>query len=421
MAGARRSLALEVVGMALEAMRANKMRSFLTTLGVVIGVSTVIAMGAMVQGLDRSMARQFRTFGSHILWIRPFAQNGPRNGPLPDSLRMRHSFTEEDLVAIRENCPAVKKIAPIKGIDGAPSVEYRNLKARSGNVLGTTSDYIEISGMDLARGRVFTDGETSHSGQVVLLGQDIMETLFPNTPAVGKTIHIGGIPFVVVGELARRGKMFGQSTDNFLIIPYTALRKFFPGEEGGDRQNEFAMKAKPVREDQMTAAIDQITEVLRRQRHLKSRQADNFSIETDDALINLYHQMTGAIYLVMMAISSIALMVGGIGVMNIMLVSVKERTREIGVRMALGARRADILTQFLLEAATLTGVGGVLGILLGAGLSGLVSLLTPLPSAVAPWSVFAGLALSVGTGLFFGIYPAYRASRLDPIDALRYE
>jgi putative ABC transport system permease protein len=397
------------------------MRSFLTVLGVVIGVGTVIGMGAMVQGLDRSMAKQFRTFGSHILWIRPFQQNGPHNGPLPDSLRLRHAFTDRDLDAIRENCPAVKRIAPITGISGAANLVYGREKSRSGNVLGTTSDYFEISGLDVARGRAFTESEVAHSSQVIMLGQDILENLFPHASSLGKTVHLGGIPFVVVGELARRGKMFGQSTDNFIVIPYTTLKKYYPGEEGPGRQDEFAMKAKPARDDLMTAAIDQITEVLRRQRHLKARQPDNFSIETDDGLINLYHQMTGAIYLVMMAISSIALMVGGIGVMNIMLVSVKERTREIGVRMALGARRGDILTQFLLEAATLTGVGGIIGILLGAGLSTLVSLLTPLPSAVALWSVIAGLMLSVGTGLFFGIYPAYRASRLDPIEALRYE
>ncbi|HVP39490.1 MAG TPA: ABC transporter permease [Candidatus Saccharimonadales bacterium] len=421
MAGGRRSLALEVVVMALDAMRANKMRSFLTVLGVVIGVSTVIGMGALVQGLDRSMARQFRTFGSHVLWIRPFSQNGPHNGPLPDSLRLRHAFTDDDLRAIRENCPAVKLVTPIDGVDGAPSLTYGREKTRSSGVLGTTSDYFEISGLDVARGRAFTESEVSHSAQVIMLGQDILETLFPHASSVGKTVHLGGVPFVVVGEVARRGKMFGQSTDNIIVIPYTTLKKYFPSEQGPSRQNEFAMKAKPARDDLMTTAIDQITEVLRRQRHLKARQSDNFAIETDDALINLYHQLTGAIYLVMMAISSIALMVGGIGVMNIMLVSVKERTREIGVRMAMGARRGDILTQFLLEAATLTGVGGVIGILLGAVLSTLVSLATPLPSAVAPWSVAAGLALSVGTGLFFGIYPAYRASRLDPIEALRYE
>ena len=421
MAGVRRSLVFEVVRMALDAMRANKMRSFLTVLGVVIGVGTVIAMGALVQGLDRSMARQFRTFGSHVLWIRAFSQNGPHVGGLPDSLRLRHHFTDEDLDAVRDNCPAVRWLAPLSSTEDNPNLTYGHEKARGANVLGTTPEYLDISGLGVARGRAFTEAEVAHSAQVIMLGQDILETLFPNTSSVGKTVHMAGIPFVVVGEITRRGKQFGQSTDNLVILPYTTLNKYY-ADPTDPRSHEFDMKAKPVQDDLMQVAMDQITEVLRRQRHLKASQSDNFAIESDDAILTLYHQLTAAIYLVMMAISSIALMVGGIGVMNIMLVSVTERTYEIGIRKAIGARKADILIQFLIEAASLTGLGGICGIIFGWIISVIAGLIfKSLPTSVPAWAAMLGIVVSVGVGLFFGIWPANKAARLDPVEALRYE
>lgn len=413
-----RSLALEVVRMALEAMRANKMRSLLTVLGVIIGVATVIGMGAMVQGLDRSMAKQIRTFGSHILLVSPYAMNGPNSGNVPDSLLKRHAFSQEDVDAIKELIPSVKAVAPLAWPDGEPAIKYGREKARATNTLGTSEEYFEASGLAVERGRAFTHAEVQHSSQVVMLGQDVVDATFPHVSSIGKTIHLGGVPFVVVGEIARRGKMFGQSQDNVVMIPYTSLTKFFPTFF---RKGEFRLKVKPREEADIEVTKGELTELLRRRRHLHARQPDNFVLESDDALLNLFHQLTAGFFIVMMAISSIALMVGGIGVMNIMLVSVKERTREIGIRKALGARRGDILGQFLLEAATLTGVGGAIGVLLGAFVAFVASKVSPLPAYVAPWSIVAGLGFSVGIGLFFGSYPAWRAAKLDPIEALRYE
>jgi putative ABC transport system permease protein len=309
-------------------------------------------------------------------------------------------------------------VAPLAWPDGEPDIKYGRDKARSTSTLGTNEDYFAASGLAIERGRAFTHSEVQHSSQVVLLGQDVVEATFPHTTSLGKTVHLGGVPFVVVGEIARRGKMFGQSQDNVVMIPYTSLGKFYPTFF---RKGEYRLKIKPKEDQDIDVAKGEITEVLRRRRHLHARDGDNFVIESDDALLNLYHQLTAGFYVVMMAISSIALMVGGIGVMNIMLVSVKERTREIGIRKALGAKRGDILGQFLLEAATLTGVGGSIGILLGCFVAFLAAKFSPLPAHVAPWSIIAGLGFSVSIGLFFGIYPAWRASKLDPIEALRYE
>jgi len=265
-------------------------------------------------------------------------------------------------------------------------------------------------------GRHLTEAEISHSSRVCVLGFELAEILFPHGSPVGKEIRIGGEKFVVVGVLSKRGQIFGQSRDNFVGIPITALMKSLPYEK-----DSLEIYTAPRKHDDMEAAIQQVTNFLRQRRKVAYGKPNDFAVFTQDTMLDLYNQLTGAAFLVMIVISSIGLMVGGIGVMNIMLVSVKERTREIGIRKALGAKPKDILRQFLIEAVVLTGTGGILGVLVGFGIALLVRAATPLPAAVSPWSVVAGLTVSISIGLFFVIFPAQKAARMDPIVALRYE
>jgi len=345
----------EGAAIAFDALRTNKLRSFLTVLGVIIGITAIMAMISIIEGLNQSMKAQLASLGTDVLYIRPFAP-GAWVGQMPDSLRRRKWFKPEDADAIRRSCPPV-----------------------------------------------------------CVLGVDHIETLFPHVNPVGKSITIGGMPFTVIGQAESRGKFLGMSLDDIVLVPYTTLDKLF------GPNLPFVLNAKPTAPELIDTAREEIADVLRRQRRVRYDQGDNFAIFTDQSLVDLYKQITGAFYLVMVVISSIGLLVGGIGVMNIMMVSVTERTREIGVRKALGARQRDILWQFLVEAMTLTGAGGVIGVLAGLGAGKLVNILTHLSFAVPLWGIVLAFGSSTGIGLFFGIYPAVRAARLDPVDSLRYE
>jgi putative ABC transport system permease protein len=265
-------------------------------------------------------------------------------------------------------------------------------------------------------GRFLTESEITHSARSCLLGFELAEILFPHTSAIGKEIRIGPEKFTVIGVLNKRGQIFGQSRDNFVGIPITTLMKYFAYEK-----ESLGIAAVPKEHGTMQETIEQITNLLRTRRKVVFGKPNDFAIFTQDTMLELYNQITGAAYLVMIVISSIGLLVGGIGVMNIMLVSVKERTREIGIRKAIGARAGDIMKQFLVEAVFLTGTGGILGIILGFSIAFLVKLATPLPAAVSPWSVILGFVVSVSIGLFFGIFPAQKGAKLDPIVSLRYE
>jgi len=266
------------------------------------------------------------------------------------------------------------------------------------------------------KGRYLSKADVTHRAKVCVMGSALAETLFPHTTALGKDIRIGPEKFTVVGVLEERGSFLGQSQDNFVGIPVTTLMKVFPY----DLINlEFI--ATSNKGGYLPEAMEQIINVLRKRRKVGFGKPNDFDVSTQDSALDLYNQITGAVYLVMILISSIGLLVGGIGVMNIMLVSVKERTREIGIRKALGARSSDILRQFLMEAIFVTGAGGILGILIGFGIAFAINSATPLPATVTSWSVFLGFSVSVSIGLFFGIFPAKKAASLDPIIALRYE
>ena len=284
-------------------------------------------------------------------------------------------------------------------------------------VIGMNDKWPVVMSLYLPRlGRFLTESEVARSARVCVLGSETADLLFPTTNPVGKEIRVGAEAFTVIGVLSKRGQMFGQSRDNFVGLPITTLMKYFRYEK-----DRLEIIAAPRAQDTLGETIEEITNVLRQRRKVPSGKPNDFSIMTQDTMVDLYNQLTGAAYLVMIVISSIGLLVGGIGVMNIMLVSVKERTREIGIRKAIGARAGDILKQFLIEAIFLTGVGGVIGVLVGFGIALIVKAATPLPATVSLWSVVLGLSVSGAIGLFFGIFPAQKAAHMDPIVALRYE
>jgi putative ABC transport system permease protein len=413
----RHGIFKEILSMAFDSLRAHKLRSFLTLLGILIGVMTVIGMVSIIQGLNGSFLKELQSAGSDLILVHKFepVQMGRRT----DEERKRKDLTYEDALAIERECPLVKAIA----VNLSPSVfetieiKYQNEKSDSSFVIGMNENFpIVYSIYQPKEGRFLTASEITHSSRVCLLGFELAEILFPHMSAVGRQIRVGPEMFTVVGVLNKRGQMFGQSRDNFVGIPISALMKSFPSE-----QDSLEIYTAPRKHGDMEAAIRQVTDFLRQRRKVPYGKPNDFSVFTQDTMLDLYNQLTGAAFLVMIVISSIGLMVGGIGVMNIMLVSVKERTREIGIRKALGAKAKDILRQFLIEAIVLTGTGGILGVLVGFGIALLVRAATPLPATVSPWSIIAGLVVSISIGLFFGIFPAQKAARMDPIVSLRYE
>jgi putative ABC transport system permease protein len=407
----------EVFRMALDSLRSHKLRSFLTILGIVIGVMTVIGMVSIIQGLNKSFLSELQSAGSDIIIITK--NEAVQMGRMTDEERTRKDLTFEDAQAIEKGAPLVKAVAVSIYVSPFDQVEvkYRNEKSDTAMVIGMNDKWPVVMSLYLPRlGRFLTESEVARSARVCVLGSETADLLFPTTNPVGKEIRVGPEAFTVIGVLNKRGQMFGQSRDNFVGLPITTLMKYFRYEK-----DRLEIIAAPRAQDTLGETIEEITNVLRQRRKVPSGKPNDFSIMTQDTMVDLYNQLTGAAYLVMIVISSIGLLVGGIGVMNIMLVSVKERTREIGIRKAIGARSGDILKQFLIEAIFLTGTGGIIGVLVGFGIAFIVKAATPLPAAVSWWSVFLGLSVSAAIGLFFGIFPAQKAAHMDPIVALRYE
>jgi putative ABC transport system permease protein len=418
------SLIPEAIGMSLRSLFSNRLRSLLATMGVTIGVMAVVTMASIIQGFNHVVISSITSFGSDVIYVRKVALEDLFNPTLADTIRHRRAFTSDDRDAILRNCPDVRAVTRLNFTD-AVTARYRGRMLRNVQALGVDPDVQVVNRYDPALGRFFTEEEVRRGAQVVVLGKSIREGLFSGGDPIGKDIHINNVPFRVVGELEPKGSNLFGNFDELLTIPYTTLEKFFP--PGPDAPffvpavGEYFLNAAPVSPERTAAAMDEIKEVLRRRRHVAARGRDNFAVFSEGAFTDLYGKLTGAIYLVMLLISSIALLVGGIGVMNIMLVAVTERTREIGLRKAVGAPRATILTQFLFEAATLTGVGGLAGIALGTAIAQIVRAVSSLPAHTPLWSVLVAFFFSVTVGLFFGMYPAVRASRLDPVEALRWE
>jgi putative ABC transport system permease protein len=408
----------QIIQMALNTVRSNKLRSFLTILGIVIGITTVVAIASIIQGLNGWFAAQVSSLGSNIVTVTRLPQF---SGRFPtEEERQRKELTREDAEAIRREARNVEMVTSVLALDFQkfpnPNVRSGRVHAANVKVFGVEPDYINVYISSVRSGRFLTDGDVYHRSPVMVLGATVAETMFPGQDPVGKTVFFENDSYDVIGVLEKRGSIFGFDRDNFIWLPITTMLKLHPEAKDG---LTIAMKANS--QEGMPQVMDQVTELMRRRRRVPSDQPNSFDVGSQNQFIDFYKALTGGAYIVMLVIASIGLMVGGIGVMNIMLVSVTERTREIGVRKALGARRSHILLQFLLEAMVLTGIGGVIGIIGGVLISVAVDKLSPVPSAMPVFWIAMAFAVSVSVGLFFGIYPAARAAQLDPIEALRYE
>jgi putative ABC transport system permease protein len=414
----RWTLFKEIIQMAFDSIKSHKLRSFLTLLGILIGVMTVIGMVSIIQGLNRSFMAELESVGSDIIIVSK-REPGIQIGREPEEIRQRKDLTLADAAAIEEECSLVKAVAVdlVADVFESIPVKYQDKKSQNSVVIGMNEKFPQVLSVYLPReGRFITASDVLHRTKVCILGAELKEILFPHSPALGKEIRIGPEKFRVVGVLEKRGEMFGQSRDNIVGLPITTLMKYFPYD-----LSNLEIIIAPKKHGYIPETMDQVITVLRKRRKVPFDKPNDFAIYTQQTILDLYNQLTGAAYLVMIAISSIGLLVGGIGVMNIMLVAVKERTREIGIRKAIGARAGDILRQFLIEAVFLTGTGGAIGVLLGFLIAFLVRVTTPLPASVTLWSVLLGLGVSISVGLFFGIFPAQKAARTDPIVSLRYE
>jgi len=400
----------EAVQMGLSALRAYKMRAALTILGVVMGIMTVTGMSAIVAGLNKSMASQIEGFGTAVIFVRPM---GPGENLSHEERRKRKGLSEQEVEALTTRCQSCAAVAPLE-FPAAQTIKYGREKVQDAQLIGTTGAYETVHDAWVSRGRFLAPSDVSRGAKVAVIGSEIAETLFPYLDPVGKDITLDGIRFSVIGVMEHKGKFLNFNRDNLILIPLGSMVRasFF---------NFLLADVKASSPAQMERTQDEVREILRRQRKLKFLQKDTFMMFTQDTLTNLYDQLTGGIYVVMIAISSIGLVVGGVGVMNIMLVSVTERTREIGVRKALGARKRDIRWQFLTEAMTLTAAGGILGIAIGGGVAALVDKFSPFPAVLQPTWIVIAFATSLVVGLTFGLWPAMKAARLDPIEALRYE
>jgi putative ABC transport system permease protein len=415
----------ENVMFAAIALRANKLRSILTMLGIVIGVTTVIAMVSLIVGFNNSVISSFQSFGATLVQFQKF---DPRFGPgtRDESQRLRKDLTYEDALALRRLCPSMRAVSaerywpfgnPESG-ESIPDVKYAGREATPDEIGGVTYQYMDANNHFISEGRFISENDQRHAADVVIIGGAIADTLFPHSDPIGKEIYLKGVKFTVIGVFAKQGSTFFESMDSHVLIPIETMDQRWPWIK---RERGVNIATVPTRPDLVSAITDEGTAVLRARRKVPFNKPNDFGIMTPDKLIGNFRAITGGITLTMIFISSIALIVGGVGVMNIMLVSVTERTREIGVRKAIGAVRRDIVMQFLTEAMSLSAVGGVIGILVGLAIAAIVGAVSPLKTSTPLWSIVLGFSVSVSIGLFFGIYPAYKAAKLDPIDALRYE
>jgi putative ABC transport system permease protein len=406
------------VGLALATVREHKMRSFLTVLGVIIGTGTIIAVGSIIAGLDGAVTGVLSSFGTNSAMI--FKANIAFHRLTAEEAR-RKPITYDDALAIALRCPSVEYVSPylIPNTPGSlPQINtarYKGNELYNANLSGTEESYTRSGQAEIQEGRFFTDVENQHRMPVAVVGADVPRAIMNGEDPIDKWIDVNGHKFQIVGVMKRPGASFPGQDDVRIMLPYFSMHKLFPAS----KENLLVIMAKPGR---LPAAVDEATVVLRIQRHVPPNKPDDFWISTSDQLVEQFHSVTAIVALVMVVMSSIGLLVGGIGVMNIMLVSVTERTREIGIRKAIGARRADIVLQFLTEAVVLTGLGGLIGMTFGWLVSVACRLAFPaLPTTVPWWAAALGVVVSVAIGLFFGIWPANKAAGLDPVVALRYE
>jgi putative ABC transport system permease protein len=404
------------MGIALDSLRANKVRAALTILGVAIGVMVVIAMAAAITGINRSVAAQIETLGPKTFFVFRFFQAGINISDGSDEMSpwRRNPWLNVAEGEMLQRVPGIRSVTWQEQSNGPVAAGSHNLKGV--NVLGLSSDWILTQGGTIVTGRNFTDLEVAAAARVAVINDRLARDLLPGLDPIGKRIKIFGEPFDVVGLYSEPKSLFGDSESPYVAIPHSTFIKVADYWKGW-----MMFSVIPQPELTVAEAEDRVTSALRAWRGLKPAQDNNFSLVSQDKLLDSFNSITQGFFLVMLALSSVGLMVGGVGVVAIMMISVTERTREIGVRKALGATRREIMLQFLVEAATLTLVGGVAGMVLGGLIALGVNKLTPIPAQVPLWSVLLAVVASTITGICFGLYPASKASKLDPVEALRYE
>ncbi len=403
---------LESIGIALQAIWAGKLRSFMTVLGNVVAVTSIVTVVSLIQGMNTMVSSAIVTdVGADSFTIQ---RRPPIRTDEEDELnRNNPQITLKEADAVRRFSPAIEAVVVQANQSG--TVSYRDQVLERVGIQGVSPEYLNFGTFDADRGRMMSAIEVERNRPVVLLGWGTADALFGETSPIDKVVRIQGVHFRVVGVSASKGSFFGNTQDNFVVIPLGAHAKMF-----GARQT-YSLQVKPASPELLPAAMDAATAALRVERRLKGSDRNNFGIFTSDTLLGIYRQATTGIFAVLVGVVALSLVVGGIVIMNIMLMVVSERTREIGLRKALGARRKDILAQVLTESITLSTFGGIVGIALGFLAAEAVSAVTPLPARLEPWSIVLGVGITAAVGLFFGAYPAARAARLDPIEALRRE
>lgn len=406
----------EGVILALTSLRENKLRAGLTILGVLIGVASVIGMASIIAGLDKMVMNEIENMGSNVLYVTRF-QPDTDYDKLTEEERNRKWIDIECAEAIRDYCPSVDAVSPQNYYfaTGGNMVKYKNNQANRPNLFGTFPDYIKVNNRNVELGRFMNEMDMERRALVCIIGSDVRKALFKDEYPVGKDIRVNSRLFQIIGVMEEKPPFLGESDNNNIIIPYSTFAKIHPWEKA------LFLQVSATSVKTMDQARDEITATLRRLRGVPYDKDNDFAIWTQENIKEFVNNITQYIYIAMIVISSVGLMVGGVGVMNIMLVSVTERTREIGVRKAIGARRINILMQFLTEAMTLSGSGGVIGIFVGILLAFLAKLIFSMPFTVSIIWMMIGFTVSVSVGLIAGIYPAYKAARVDPIISLRYE
>ncbi|GLB50472.1 ABC transporter permease [Neptunitalea lumnitzerae] len=402
---------LNLLKTAWKAILLNKVRTLLTMLGIIIGVASVIAMLAIGEGSKQSIRTQISSMGSNMINIRPGADM--RGGVRLDASEMQ-SLKLEDYNALKTEASLITNVSP--QVSGSGQVIY-GANNWPTSIYGVSPSYIEIKKLDIVNGSMFTQSEVNSFAKVAVIGQTIVENLFPNEDPVGKMIRFDNTPFKIIGVLGEKGEnTFGQDQDDIILAPYTAVQKRILAIDYLQ-----SIVASAVSEEKADAAVEQVSEILRKQHNITAHDSDDFNVFSMEELISMFSSTNEMLTVLLVAIASISLLIGGIGIMNIMYVSVKERTREIGLRMAVGGMGRDILLQFLIEAILISITGGLLGVLLGLASTVFIENVLNWPTSVTSYSIIVSFAVCAVTGIFFGWYPARKAAALDPINALRYE